>query len=355
MILDQYSLRGAGADRGLGRYAKTVAEALRNATSTSVIDLHGSTNSSGSELFAIQNGIAHLKQPRSVPYHATSVDHLPILKTRPWVCSIQDVIPLDLSGYRRLGIKTRLRFFSARRAEVIVANSRYTADRISARLKVNRNDIEVCPLPVANAYVTAFAPKVLDSDPAVAEARARPYIVALADLRSPDPRKRFHWINDLAHGLSGSGIRMIVTGRGLSPEDFPETEVVPALDDEALARLYSLALATFYPSSYEGQGLPPLEAMAAGCPVVAFRNTSITEMVKLSEFLVDDPIPWVLQDLSAPMPSGTMNFVVNRLKGWREDPDRLQSLREEAHDIATDATLSSLGASLATIYARLAQ
>ena len=50
--------------------------------------------------------------------------------------------------------------------------------------------------------------------------------------------------------------------------------------DSQLAQLYSHATAFIYPSLYEGFGLPPLEAMSAGCPVVSSNTSSMPEVVK---------------------------------------------------------------------------
>lgn len=54
--------------------------------------------------------------------------------------------------------------------------------------------------------------------------------------------------------------------------------VLENISDEDLAKLYNLATATFYPSKYEGFGLPVLESMACGTPVVTSFNSSLPEV-----------------------------------------------------------------------------
>lgn len=55
--------------------------------------------------------------------------------------------------------------------------------------------------------------------------------------------------------------------------------------------LYNYAWCLLYPSSYEGFGFPPGEAMKAGCPVVATRTTSIPEVTGSAGLLVNNPSP----------------------------------------------------------------
>lgn len=58
-------------------------------------------------------------------------------------------------------------------------------------------------------------------------------------------------------------------------------------DDELLAILYSNALCFVYPSLYEGFGLPPLEAMAARCPVVSSNTSSMPEVINQAGIYFD--------------------------------------------------------------------
>ncbi|HET6312459.1 MAG TPA: glycosyltransferase family 1 protein [Chloroflexia bacterium] len=82
----------------------------------------------------------------------------------------------------------------------------------------------------------------------------------------------------------------MVRARGLGElvrfADYVERADLPAL--------YSGALALTFPSLYEGFGLPPLEAMSCGTPVIASTATSVPEVVGDAGLLLDphDPRPW---------------------------------------------------------------
>ena len=58
-------------------------------------------------------------------------------------------------------------------------------------------------------------------------------------------------------------------------------------DEKLLAKLYNSAKIFVYPSLYEGFGLPILEAMSCGCPVIAGKNSSIVEVAGNAAKLID--------------------------------------------------------------------
>ena len=68
------------------------------------------------------------------------------------------------------------------------------------------------------------------------------------------------------------------------------------LPDETLAVLYRLAAVFVFPSLYEGFGLPPLEAMASGTPVVTSNVSSLPEVAGDAAVLVDPYDPRAIAD-----------------------------------------------------------
>jgi len=68
-----------------------------------------------------------------------------------------------------------------------------------------------------------------------------------------------------------------------------EKEVIFAgyLEDHELQKVYALAKVFVFPSLYEGFGMPPLEAMASGCPVVSSNSSSMPEVVGQGGLLID--------------------------------------------------------------------
>lgn len=67
----------------------------------------------------------------------------------------------------------------------------------------------------------------------------------------------------------------------------PRVHLTGYVSDELLPALYAGAMAFVYPSLYEGFGLPPLEAMACGTPVITSNIAPLTEVTKDSAVLVD--------------------------------------------------------------------
>lgn len=93
---------------------------------------------------------------------------------------------------------------------------------------------------------------------------------------SPTPNKNLAVALDAFARLGRSDIRFVIAGSlnaavfgGRSPVGLPGVVVASGRSDEEISALYANAAALVFPSRYEGFGIPPLEAMVRGCPVLA--------------------------------------------------------------------------------------
>lgn len=102
---------------------------------------------------------------------------------------------------------------------------------------------------------------------------------------------------DLAvQAVAETTLNLVIVGPPLSADELRllkhhlgtgRYEYAGRISNEALNELYNSAYALLYPSSYEGFGMPVLEAQRAGCPVIAYRASSIQEIIGEGRLLMD--------------------------------------------------------------------
>jgi glycosyltransferase involved in cell wall biosynthesis len=214
------------------------------------------------------------------------------------ICTIHDLIPLDHPEWfstRFSGWYSWLLPRLARRVEHIITISEYTKYRIVERLRVAPEKITVIP----NGVDRRFSPRSAEEIQAVRDAlgiTAPSYLLCVGSL---EPRKNLvrllmAW-RRIQSRVAGE-TELVVAGaagdsrvfRVLSTEaDRTGTHFTGYVPEEYLPALYSGALALVYPSLYEGFGLPPLEALACGTPVITSDRTSLPEVVGDSAVFVN--------------------------------------------------------------------
>jgi glycosyltransferase involved in cell wall biosynthesis len=194
------------------------------------------------------------------------------------VITVHDLIPLtDHSG---LTPAQQARFSktvaSVALADKVVCVSQHTRAEVRRLLHVSEDKIHVLPngtstLPVPEESIRQH----LSSLP--------PFILTVGNIR---PRKNLTILPPLARLLAAQGHRAVFVRAGERLEECLAAEIrqhadlheLGALSDAALAAAYTTAALTLVPSTHEGFGLPVLEAMQAGCPVVHSLATSLPEV-----------------------------------------------------------------------------
>jgi len=194
-----------------------------------------------------------------------SIDLVAPPTRRPLVVTVHDLVALELPDLHddRARRQQEARLIDVARADVVIVPTAATAGSL-ARWGADVERVVVVPhgLPALGAPVPVSVPdgavlavgtlsrrKGLDVLLRAAAAMRRPAPVVLAGPIGDHAAALRHLIDEL-----GIGERVMVLG---------------AVDDRTLAGLYRAALALCFPSRAEGFGLPLLEAMAAGLPVVA--------------------------------------------------------------------------------------
>lgn len=124
-----------------------------------------------------------------------------------------------------------------------------------------------------------------------------------------EPRKNVSAIISALEQLGASGLKLVIAGgRGWLDSDifakakkssqWSEILFLDYVEEEDKPGLYASAAAFVYPSFYEGFGMPPLEAMAAGCPIIASHSSSLGEVVGDAGLLID---PYKVDELAEAM------------------------------------------------------
>lgn len=169
----------------------------------------------------------------------------------------------------------------ARRARVLITVSEFSRGELVAMLGVAPERVTVIPEGVHERFLTAVP------DPEVARRYQLPdrYVLALGTVSE---RKNLGVLARAAEVLAQRGTELVVAGsqRGYLRGSAGALRRLGYVADADLPALYAGALALAMPSRYEGFGLPCLEAMAAGAPVVAADCAALPETVGDAGLLV---------------------------------------------------------------------
>jgi glycosyltransferase involved in cell wall biosynthesis len=174
----------------------------------------------------------------------------------------------------------------------IITNSRFTAEEIQRQVRVSPSRISVIPLGIDHHAFTAvagapslsadYAPYLLHVGQAYPHKNLRRLIKVFGRLVKLYPELRLLLVGK-SHPSETTCLHNLVDELGLQDR----VVFLPYCPSEHLPDLYRRAFALVYPSLWEGFGLPILEAMACGIPVVTSAGSAIEEVAGDAALLVD--------------------------------------------------------------------
>jgi len=171
---------------------------------------------------------------------------------------------------------------SAADADQVITITQFSADRISERLGVESSKVHAIHLGIDHSV---FAP---DGPAAAIAGLPERYVYYPANNW---PHKNHDRLLEAFAAIDDAELHLVLTGGATGKQPLPADNArvrhLGHVTTEQVAALYRGAEALIFPSLYEGFGLPPVEAMACGCPVAASNVGAVAEVCGDAALLFD--------------------------------------------------------------------
>ena len=265
-------------------------------------------------------------------FHGTDFA-VPYLASLPAVMTIHDLSPWMDPAWHSQSRRVRRRTPMLLRlglATMVVTPSEAVRRQVIDRFHLAPDRVVAVPLAASAIF-----------HPSAAGLYRHPYLLYAGTL---EPRKNIGFLLDVWREVRRAHpVDLVLAGRRrvdfaeIPPE--PGLHVTGMVPDEELPKLYSGAVACLYPSSYEGFGLPVLEAMQCGAAVIASQDPAIAEVAEDAAILLNpsDRLAWW----------ETLDSVITR-------PELFQTLRAKAIARAAQFSWSKTSKLTREVYAQAA-
>ena len=168
-----------------------------------------------------------------------------------------------------------------RKAHAVLTVSQFSKDEIVDTLKLDADKIHIIHSNVP-FHTKPSEEEVLSYKP---DPDGERYIIAVSSM---DPRKNFNRLVEAFNHIEDKSVKLYIIGMSFKAFNTPDLKKLIGenihlpgyIPDDQLQKMYQNASLSVYPSLYEGFGLPPLESMTYGCPVI---NSDIPALREVSE------------------------------------------------------------------------
>lgn len=288
VALDISPLKNENKNRGIGKYTFFVKKELEKINELELLPFSKNENIPLSDL---------VHYPYFDPFYLT----LPLVKKYPTVITIHDMIPFVFSKQFPKGIKGEIKWqiqkISLSSVKAIITDSYSSKKDIMKYTKVEENKI----------HVVYLGPTLNPINPDLRKWNE-------IKIKHHLPDKFFLYVGDINYNKNLENlykaikyvkekINLVLVGHSFLNSNLKEKKElddlshkliideqlikVGFLEDEKLSLLYSKACAYIHPSLYEGFGLPVLDALNLGCPVITSNRGSLKEVVGDATILIN--------------------------------------------------------------------